>query len=370
MEAAIKNDGVQAGPARVSDWRQLRWIADAYQQAQRVRIQVGEQIRAVAQGRDVTSRIQAEAAAAMSTCTAVEAPDAADLLVAIRKGSTDGPVPLLGRTYRRHWEMEEEFRKEMATSLDQHPAWAWLKGVKGVGPTLAGRLLARLDIQKADTISSFWAYCGLATVPGVEYRCDTCGFVVAFPVSYSVSGSHQRLDSKRQCEGKLRTARGPDAGVRVAQPKPQSGKHATYDSTAKQICYLIGTSFLKVKGPYEENYRRERIKLDREKHGWAAGRKHATALRKTEKLFLAHLWLVWREAEGLSISSPYSHDVCGHEGWIDPWQMTSETRVAAAPGEPPISDQPGSWARRRGLVSPRWPAAEPSSTMALRRVAT
>jgi hypothetical protein len=32
--------------------RELRWIADSYEQAQRVRIQTGERIRALLQGRD------------------------------------------------------------------------------------------------------------------------------------------------------------------------------------------------------------------------------------------------------------------------------------------------------------------------------
>jgi hypothetical protein len=45
------------------------------------------------------------------------------------------------------------------------------------------------------------------------------------------------------------------------------------------------------------------------------------AVRKAIKLFLACLWLVWREAEGLPISKPYAIDKLGHNSYIVPWKM-------------------------------------------------
>ena len=294
---------------------ELRWIADAFEQAQRVRIQMGERIRAVVQRRD-----SAEAGEAEETLSA------AQVLKRIRCGEMDGPVPLLGRTYRRFGEEEEELARAIREALEQHPAWHWLEGVKGIGPLLAGKLLARLDVAKADTPSSFWAYCGLATVPGNEYRCSTCGYTVSFPTSFRVSGTHVGLGGRKPCPGTLLRTRGPEEGVRVAQPKPQKGERAAYDMYAKKVCYLIGVSFLKAGGPYERFYRRERAKLDRTRAGWAEGRRHLTALRKTEKLFLSHLWLVWREAADLPTTEPYAQAEQGHGGWIDPWEMSVADR--------------------------------------------
>ncbi|GAH51683.1 unnamed protein product [marine sediment metagenome] len=52
------------------------------------------------------------------------------------------------------------------------------------------------------------------------------------------------------------------------------------------------------------------------------GHLDAMAVRKAIKLFLACLWLVWREAEGLPVSKPYAIDRLGHNSFIDPWEMT------------------------------------------------
>ena len=297
--------------------RDLRWIADAYEQAQRVRLETGERLRAILQGRDHREGAPATA-------------DAAATLDAIRTGDTDGPVPILGRTYRRHAEAERDLRRAMLTALADHPAWPWMSRVKGIGPTLAARLLARLDVAKAPSPSSFWSYCGLATVPGIEYRCDACGLSSSFPTRYRVRGPHNDPRSGQRCPGQLVAIRGPEEGVRVAQPKPAAGERASYDQLAKKICYLIGVSFLRSGSAYERFYRRERAKLARERPGWSDGRVHFASLRKMEKLFLAHLWAVWREGVGLPATTPYAHAVLRHEDYLPPEAMTEPEPAARA----------------------------------------
>ena len=299
--------------------RELRWIADSFEQAQRIRVQTGEQIRAVLQGRDESWAVE------MPVCE-----DPNSMLAAIRKGDTLGPVALLGRAYKCHWDIEREMLQALGECLHAHPAWPWLAEVKGIGPSLGGKLLARLRVEEADTPSSFWAYCGLATVPGIEYRCEQCELSVGFPTTYQVSGSHQQLGSKRKCTGKLQPVRGPEDGARVAQPGPGRGTRSPYDRRAKQVCYLIGAAFLKAGGPYEQFYRRQRAKLDAERPGWTTIRKHLTCMRKTEKLFLAHLWLVWREAVRLPITDPYG--VEDDLGFIAPEEMIGNgASVAPSP---------------------------------------
>jgi hypothetical protein len=47
-----------------------------------------------------------------------------------------------------------------------------------------------------------------------------------------------------------------------------------------------------------------------------------TALRKMQKLFLAHLWLVWREGIGLPVTRPSTTEAeC-----LGPWAMTAHPR--------------------------------------------
>lgn len=288
-------------PTAAYTGRELRWLADAYEQAQRIRIETGERIRAVLQSRDETWAVSPEPWAGLE-------PD--DVLAQIKTGKTEGPVAILGRTFRRHWDEEREVFAEMRASLEAHPAWPWISRVRGLGPTLSCKLLARLDVTKADTASSFWRYCGLATVPGSFYRCEACGLERGFPDRYKVTGKHKRLGAGAQCKGEL--LRSDREDFRVAEPRAAHGEKMVYDAYAKKVMYLVGTSFLKSGGPYEEHYRAARERLQRERLGWADGRQHLTALRITEKLFLAHLWLIWRRAVGLPIRDSYVHEHLGH----------------------------------------------------------
>ena len=111
--------------------------------------------------------------------------------------------------------------------------------------------------------------------------------------------------------------------VRIAQPQPLEGELPPYDAAAKRISYAIGHSLLKAKGPYRNYYRAELARLERERRAWSRERRNATALRKTEKLFLAHLWLVWRTAIGLPISDPHPHHIPGITK-PDPWAMVRQ----------------------------------------------
>lgn len=295
--------------------RDLRWLADAYEQAQRVRVDTGERIRAILQGRDARRDVTSDV------------PDPERVLAAIRKGEEDGPVPLLGRTFRRHAEEERELQRAMREAVATHPAWPWLSRVKGVGVTLAAKLLARLDVTRAPAPSSFWAYCGLATVPGIEYRCATCGLRASFPERYRVKGTHSRPGTSHPCDGSLVPHRGPETGIRVAQPRPAAGERAAYDMYAKKVCYLIGVSFLRSRSTYGAYYRTQRERMREERPGWTQGRIHFAALRKTEKLFLAHLWLVWRTALALPTIAPYAHAVLGRDEYFPPEAMIENEAI-------------------------------------------
>jgi len=296
--------------------RILRWLADAYEQAQRIRIETGERIRAVLQGRDETWSTNGN-----------EDVDADFVLKEIKKGETDGPVPILGVTYRHHAALEKQYRKVMMETLNAHPAWPWLEKVKGIGETLACKMLARLDAEKAKHASSFYAYCGLATVPAHEYACTVCDLRQSYPVRFNVTGKHKSLNNGKQCKGLIELDRAYDEEKdtpRCAQPKPSRGEKSSYDQYAKKVMYLVATSFLKSGGPYERYYREKRGQLERERPFWPDGRKHNAALRKVEKLFLSHLWEVMRTAMDLPTSDPYPQAEMGHEGKIDPWKMVGK----------------------------------------------
>lgn len=174
-------------------------------------------------------------------------------------------------------------RNQYTSDLEAHPAWPWLSRVPGADRHLVEPLLARLDPIRAATPSAFWAFCGLATVPR-------------------------------------------PGGGRMAQPS------RAHDET-KKLCRQLGLSLLRANGAYARQCRVEQARLAATRSEWPDQRRHLTALRKTEKLFLAHLWLVWREALGLAVTRPHESAARSSPG---PWDMVGTPRRRWFLSTPPV----------------------------------
>ena len=208
--------------------------------------------------------------------------------------------------------------------LTAHPVWPWISRVRGVSAAVVAQLLERLDPTRAPTPSSFWSYCGLATVEGDSYRCASCGARITLASGRRPrAGAPHRAREGSACTGALDPDHGEEAGAgasrsRVAQPRPTPGARAAYDRDAKQLCYQLGMSLTKHGGAYARLYQEQRRRLDETRATWPERRRHLTALRMTEKMFLAHLWLVWREALGLPVTRPYAE---GDRKPVGPWEM-------------------------------------------------
>ena len=264
----------------------LELAASGYERAQRDRIRYGEQLRAILQRRDAYGELALLA-------DHDNDPDA--LLREIRE-TGGGPVPLLGRLYANAWEQEREMGAQMQSLISRHPAWSWLQGVRGIGSVLAARLLSRLDITRAPSPASFWAYCGLGTVAAEELVCEQCGTRVFVAPGTKVSAPHALAGRRGTCAGPLRP-RGLAGTVRVAQGRPRRGERAAYDLEAKTICYLIGVSFVRCGGPYRDVYDERKAHIASQHPDWPPKRVHLAAVRATVKRFLADLWVAWREVK-------------------------------------------------------------------------
>src|SRR5829696_1488408 len=267
----------------------LELAASGYERAQRDRIRYGEQLRAILQRRDARWGLALE-----------DDPDGdPDVLLREIRVTGGGPVPLLGRLYANAWEQEHEMGAQMQALIARHPAWSWMRSVRGVGSVLAARLLSRLDISRAPSPASFWAYCGLGTVAAEEQVCEECGARVFVAPGTRVAAPHSTAGQRGTCTGALRP-RGVAGTVRVAQGRPRRGERAAYDLEAKTICYLIGVSFVRCGGPYREIYDERKVHLATHHPEWPAKRVHLAAVRATVKRFLTDLWVAWREAEDQS----------------------------------------------------------------------
>ncbi|HUQ98947.1 MAG TPA: transposase [Gemmatimonadaceae bacterium] len=270
---------------------ELRLLYPLFEEAQRARIAHGERIRALLQGRSLGSEADTER-------------DIEHTLKEIAQGRSGGVPEILERAYARAVDDENYLGSELRATVEDHPAWSWLKSTKGVGHLLAARLLSRLDVTRAETPSSFWAYCGLATIPGTAYRCAKCGLETAYPVGYQSRGTHFSRRGSRECAGVLEAVRSTEP-VRVAPRRGVLGGRGSYDAHARKSCYLLGVSFLRCGSEYRSFYDSERERLATTRPGWTPKRSHLAALRKMQKMFLRDLWLAWRRVENLAIVPPY-----------------------------------------------------------------
>ena len=164
-------------------------------------------------------------------------------------------------------DFEEWITEKMATKVKNHPAYWWFSCVKGVGQENIGKILAFIDIKRATHISSLWKWFG-----------------------YSPN------------------------------QKRRKGEKLDFNIKGKSMCWRLAGNLLKAKGKFYDYYLSEKEKFElrcinegkiikeqkdikkKDINVISKGHIHNYALRKMIKRFLACLWLVWREAEGLPIT--------------------------------------------------------------------
>lgn len=191
----------------------------------------------------------------------------------------------------------KQFR-DLTDQLEEIPIYTtYLRDVTGVGPAMAGVLIAYLDPQRAKYISSFWAYGGLDVAKGTG-RSRRAEHLV----------ERKYVDRNGVTKTKL--------GV-------------TYNPFLKtKLMGVLGTSFLRSasewRKPYDDYRHRletdpKRIKVTvnewKKAHKaadpnllsmWSPGRIHTASTRYMVKMFLADLWVKWRTLEGLPVTDPYA----------------------------------------------------------------
>ena len=198
---------------------------------------------------------------------------------ALERGDDNGHSQQLlvaERWMQRFADMESELDKDIAKEVANYPIYEYVSEVKGIGPMLAAKMIAMIDIGNSPTISALWRYSGYGVVNGERER-------------------------------------------------PVKGEKLHYNKRLKSTIYLIGGSFLKCGSPYrdiydtsKEFYTRTKVNLPNDEPDWTKLHIHRSALRKMVKLFLSHLWVTWRQLEGLPISAPYVHAKLGHEHYHTP----------------------------------------------------
>jgi len=183
---------------------------------------------------------------------------------------------------------EKSAKKEIEMEVKNEELWKqYLSKINGIGPILAAGLIGYIeDIERFDTVSKLWAYAGLHVV-----------------------------------EGKA--------------PRRRRGQKINWNPKLRVLCWKIGESFVKMRGGggYRDLYEKHRAEYEAREDlkKEAKGRRYAMAKRKTVKIFLSHLWEVWRRLEGLPIRRTYVEEKLGHKDIIEPF---IDTEMGPRPWEP------------------------------------
>jgi hypothetical protein len=217
-------------------------------------------------------------------------------------------------------ELEDYVNGRIAELIENHPAYPWFSLVKGVGKENIAKVIGLIDITKAPTISSLWMFAGLAPEDGKAMK-----RVKGKKLQYNAqlrSMVWRLANSLRIVKGKFY-----DYYIREKDNYTErftgQGKKILPTPSGVYVCLNCGASWAKKREITPCCADPEIGKKTREEPAgvlWL-GHLDAMALRKMSKLFLACLWLVWREAEDLPTRDPYAIGRQGHTSLISPWEM-------------------------------------------------
>ncbi len=192
--------------------------------------------------------------------------------------STNGSKDIIERWLTRFQDLENELDHDIKDYTAGIEIIDRMIEIRGVGQILAAKVVSMIDIRKADSVLALWRYAGYAVIDG-------------------------------------------------ARERPTKGEKLHYNARLKSYCYLIGSSFLKTASPYRRVYDDARVYYEANRPDWTKGHQHNAAMRKMIKVWLAHLWLIWRQMEGLETKPLYVHERLNHTHEYTPaefgWFITS-----------------------------------------------
>jgi len=187
------------------------------------------------------------------------------------KADTAPPEQFMARMKERCEELqnlEDKTAKELREEIKGYRIWnEYLIRVKGIGPIMAAKLICEIDIARASRVSNLWAFAGLGLRNGKIQR--------------------------------------PTKGIKL-----------DYSQRLKTTCYLVARSMIMQSSPYRRVYDSAKEFYKANRSDWFPIRQDMAARRKMVKMFLSHLWVKWREMEGLPVSKPYVHEKMGHQNYM------------------------------------------------------
>lgn len=251
---------------------EVRAVVDSYYSMQKIRIGAGNQIGAM----------EREAAKGQETAEGVEP-----------LKSIPVPTGLLGWLHDAGATIEDRIGKVLDIWTDELAIGRWLKSHMGIGPILAAGLIAHIDIARPNTAECIWSFAGLR--PGIVWK---KGMKRPFnaklkTLCWKIVSSFKMQSWRDDCfYGKLYQQR-----KRYEVERNEAGGQA---ERAKKLLAESPVKDKDVRAVWESG------KL-------TAGHLDAMAMRWTVKLFLSHMYEVWRQMENLPVAKPFAYSQLKHQ---------------------------------------------------------
>lgn len=249
---------------------------------------------------------------------------------------------------KRSTVFKNDLLKPIAEYVEQHPAYQWFSRIRGIGKENIAKVLCFIRIKPEAKIVNWCKKCDTEVKSHDATVCPFCNSKklstneVELPFAKTVSALWKYAGYATDDKGKA--------------DRREKGKKLPFNMTLKVMCTRLGVSLLKASAMrseaseygkfyqqmhkrYTDSFKEIGVAIVNEKdipkgaeiaHNLRDAKRgqyinklhvHQMAFRKMMKMFLSHLWEVWRTEEGLPVRPPYSHEYKGHTGLINPWEM-------------------------------------------------
>lgn len=222
---------------------------------------------------------------------------------AIEKGNdSDKQIDVVRKWKKTFKEHEKELDKDIAKSVKEYPIFEYVVKIRGIGPMLAARMIAMIDIKRAVHMSCLWRYAGhsVDTETGKRER-NKKG---------EKSHDNKRLKSTMYnvAISLLKSKSHYSQVYYNAKHYYEQGRNANSPFILDKAKEMVGKT-VKSRG---KNKKLENVEEAAEYLAWSKGHIHMASLSKMIKIFLCHLWETWRDLEGLDKRESYVFEKLGH----------------------------------------------------------
>jgi len=220
----------------------------------------------------------------------------------------------------------------MENQIIRYPISKWITSQKGLSTVLAAGLISYIHpIDRFSNVGKLWAYAGYDVVNVCQNK--GCGKRHIQPDRKTAYIENMAARLQMQHEKKKNKTNGdtPDFIAKASKMVCQcdnpvlkqkangkmKGSLIDYNPRLKTLVWKCSAQFMKQGDMYKDIYTESKASYV-EREGVTVPHATAMAQRKTAKVFLSHLWLIWRELEGLPVTKPYIIDIGKHSDYIAP----------------------------------------------------